>query len=490
MLGHLMLHLGEFEEASAQIEAAVPELRDRPDLAAKAMVYLGMPLVRHRTAAQHVRWLERADALLPAVGSEVQRLWLNTYHATALLILGEQAGWGAAERIPEAGSTQTEQQYIARGLLNVGQYAAVWGRFPEAARWITRGTEMVEEVNFLRVADTADIARAHLDWYTGSWDRLADRVSRLAESEQAQPASRLEARLIRGLLCLARGDRREAEQQLRSVEAGLARRGQLDPLIFPAPALARLRLADGAAAEALALTGPLVDVIAAKGTWLWATDVLPVHVDALIAVGRTEAAEALLEPFEAWLSGRSAPAPEAALTTCRALVAEARGDSGAAAAFVAAARAWAALPRPYDELLAAEREGRCMLAVAGGRTDAGLAVLSEVQRRLSALGARWDADRVAQLLRRHGVDVARAGRRGRLGYGDQLSPRELEVTRLAARGLTNRQVAEALFLSPKTVAHHLSAAMHKLNVGSRTALVMAAADAGMLTDQRPQAGNR
>jgi len=50
-----------------------------------------------------------------------------------------------------------------------------------------------------------------------------------------------------------------------------------------------------------------------------------------------------------------------------------------------------------------------------------------------------------------------------------LSPREREVLKLVAEGLTNAQVAEMLFLSPRTVNAHLSSIYHKLGVGSRSA---------------------
>jgi DNA-binding CsgD family transcriptional regulator len=50
-----------------------------------------------------------------------------------------------------------------------------------------------------------------------------------------------------------------------------------------------------------------------------------------------------------------------------------------------------------------------------------------------------------------------------------LSPREVEVLGLVAEGLTNAQVAERLFLSPRTVQRHLNSIYHKLGVSSRTA---------------------
>ncbi|MER6982009.1 hypothetical protein ABT317_34840, partial [Streptomyces carpinensis] len=60
--------------------------------------------------------------------------------------------------------------------------------------------------------------------------------------------------------------------------------------------------------------------------------------------------------FERALGGRQAPAPQASVVLCRAILAEAQGRlADAAALFAEAAGAWQCLPRPYDVLLARER---------------------------------------------------------------------------------------------------------------------------------------
>jgi DNA-binding NarL/FixJ family response regulator len=82
-------------------------------------------------------------------------------------------------------------------------------------------------------------------------------------------------------------------------------------------------------------------------------------------------------------------------------------------------------------------------------------------------------------LREHGVVT----RRGRRGYGGELSPRELEVVRLLVGGRPVREIAETLFLSPKTVNCHLESARRKLNVPSRIALAVAASEAGIVSGQ-------
>jgi DNA-binding NarL/FixJ family response regulator len=101
-----------------------------------------------------------------------------------------------------------------------------------------------------------------------------------------------------------------------------------------------------------------------------------------------------------------------------------------------------------------------------------------VVKGLSALGARADAVRVIGTLNEHGVQAKRPWLGGRRSYGGQLSPREVDVVRQLLGGRTNRQIAEALFLSPKTVACHVYSAMRKLDVSTRAGLAARAMEAG------------
>jgi len=59
---------------------------------------------------------------------------------------------------------------------------------------------------------------------------------------------------------------------------------------------------------------------------------------------------------------------------------------------------------------------------------------------------------------------------------DALTPSEHRVAALVAQGLANREVAQALFVTPKTIEHHLTSVFRKLNVASRDELAQIVAE--------------
>lgn len=482
LLGWLLRDIGQESAAFDEIEDGVGDLLDRPDLAGPAMSVLAMPMVPDWPAVRHRAWLERATALLPRIESSSDRLRVTTNRATALLLLGEEAGWQAADEIQAtaAEASATERRLLARFLFNVGQIAIVWGHYGEARSRLTATAELGESTGYRRLLSTVRVPFAYLDWCTGDWARLDATVAALAADRDTNLYSARLARQIRAVLALAVGDRGAARRGLRKLVDELAEDVLCEPEAgLSAAALARSHVADTDWDEALAVTNRIVELIERKSVWLWATDILPPHLDALVGSGRLDRAGQLLRRYADGIDGRDAPAAVAALALGRAVLAEGHGElDRAAESFAEAASVWAALPRPYDELLALDRRGRCLLGL--GDADQALALLATVQERLWTLGARTDADRVAHLLREHGLEVARAWRRGPRGYGPQLSPRERQVVALVAQGMTNRGVAEALFVSPKTVSTQLSAAMRKLGVSSRAAVVRAAVETGVL----------
>ncbi len=95
--------------------------------------------------------------------------------------------------------------------------------------------------------------------------------------------------------------------------------------------------------------------------------------------------------------------------------------------------------------------------------DAAIAEARAALATFGELGAARDADAAASLLRSLGVRAVRAGAGGVGG----LTKRELEVLELLGEGLQNREIAERLFLTRKTVEHHVARVLSKLSLRSR-----------------------
>jgi DNA-binding CsgD family transcriptional regulator len=90
---------------------------------------------------------------------------------------------------------------------------------------------------------------------------------------------------------------------------------------------------------------------------------------------------------------------------------------------------------------------------------------------LDDCGALHFRDAVARELRTLGVRVARPAPRARSESGPEaLSQREREIAELVTEGMTNKEIAATLYLSPKTVDKHLGSVFRKLGVNKRAAV--------------------
>jgi DNA-binding CsgD family transcriptional regulator len=115
----------------------------------------------------------------------------------------------------------------------------------------------------------------------------------------------------------------------------------------------------------------------------------------------------------------------------------------------------------YGEWL--RREGR--------RVDAREQLATALDQ-LTAIGAAAFADRAAHELQATGATA----RRRSVEHRDELTPQELQIARLAGDGLSNPEIGERLFISPRTVEWHLRKVFSKLDIGSRKELLRAQSD--------------
>jgi DNA-binding CsgD family transcriptional regulator/tetratricopeptide (TPR) repeat protein len=222
---------------------------------------------------------------------------------------------------------------------------------------------------------------------------------------------------------------------------------------------AELMTARGQPERAVAILAGVLESMAGNRSALAFPILTASLVDALLAKGDVDAAEAAAGTL-AELSGHQHPQAAAVTDRASGRVAGVRGDTGRATRLLR--RAIAA----YDELMLPFQAARTRLELADilidGEPDQAAVEAGHALDRMERLGARHEAAAAAALLRRLGV-ATRPGPRG----VSLLSRRECDVLALVRDGLTNPQIGAELYISPRTVAHHVSSILAKLGLRTR-----------------------
>jgi len=292
----------------------------------------------------------------------------------------------------------------------------------------------------------------------GNWDVTRDHYER-SISFDPKPGNWLGARawveVCVGDVGSARAD---GEEALKASRGGGSVFGELLAL----SALGFLELSLGDASAACGHLAPAWQIHQSWGigerTSLFVAD----YVEALIEIGKLGQASEVIE----WLveRGRALDSPwaHAIAARCRGLTAAFDGDFKTAfASLDRALKEHERLPMPFEL-------GRTMLVLGTIRRRAkqkrpAREALEEALAIFERLGAPLWADKAK-------AELARIG--GRRAAAGQLTEAEARVAKLAAAGRTNREIADALFMSVRTVEGHLSHAYAKLGVRSRTELAL------------------
>ncbi|GGR06391.1 helix-turn-helix transcriptional regulator [Streptomyces griseomycini] len=459
---------GEVTEGRDELARAVDDLAGRPVPLARALSALAMPYGPDASFAENVLWIEQAVSFAEESGDPVVQAAVAANRVSVLLNSGDPAAWPLIERLPRDSDLVGCRQQTARGLCNAAD-AVVWlGRYEKARALLAEGVALAARSGAAYAEQTGRGCALVLDWATGQWSGLADRCRAFVAEAGDMPYLASDARMVLGLLCLARGEWADTLHHLTGPGAADLDTGPVPISATVSGALIRLALAHddvGAAAEAAAAWRRL----RAKEIWAWAAELAPWAVEAALRAGDALEAGAMAEEFAAGLAGHDAPSADAALEWTRGVLAEHTGKrTEAVACYERSAAAYRSLARPYHAALTAASAARCALAQ-GEDGGSAVAALTDCAAAFDALGATWDAARTRADLRLHRPTGERRPP-GRPRYGDVLSPREAEVAELAAAGMSNREIAATLHLSPRTVEQHIARALQKTGVHSRQQL--------------------
>jgi DNA-binding NarL/FixJ family response regulator len=302
------------------------------------------------------------------------------------------------------------------------------------------------------------VYRTELMVFHGEWVAAADEVRRAHDRLVGPPPSpalgdadyqQAELERLRGSFAAAAAGYRRAAEHGRQ----------------PEPGLALLRLAQGRPASALATIRRALDETV---NTLTRQRLLGPYVEILIAAGELEDARAAATELGQLAVGADSRLLDAIAMGADGAVRLASGDH--AEALVSLRRSWAA----WQEVDAAYEAARLRVLIALacralGDEETAAIELEAAGRVFSDLGAGPDLAR-----------VRRAFGEGPGAGGAQLTGREVEVLRLLAAGRTNREIADELGISERTVDRHVSNVFSKLDVQSRSAATAYAYEHGIV----------
>jgi ATP/maltotriose-dependent transcriptional regulator MalT len=321
------------------------------------------------------------------------------------------------------------------------------GDLTRATQWVRAADDFHRRFGSLHLYTTCRTAYGSVLFATGEWDLAeAELQEALKIGKSAEPALHAAALAQLAELRLAQGRPEEASRLLVGYEdhpgatlvIAALHLARGDPAV--ASSLLRRRLDD---VDQRSLTGAwLLELLGEAEVALGDRESAATRGRDLIDLGTRVGSELIVARGE-WILGRAAGDAEAAVTHYGRALSTFREHSMP----LAASRTRLQLAR---ELVADERG----------------AAIEEAQRALASfetLGAARDADEAAAFLREHGVKATRSGPGG---FG-VLTRRELDVLELLGEGLSNPDIAERLFISRKTVEHHVASVLAKLQLRGR-----------------------
>jgi DNA-binding CsgD family transcriptional regulator len=307
------------------------------------------------------------------------------------------------------------------------------------------------------------LARVH--FVVGEWDRAMGTVEhgRALASASGIVVTTPLLEWTAAQISALRGDWAAAAS---AVGAATAVTGDYEMMVIPT-LLARAQVAEAEAdyAKVLRIAAPLIGMAGGSsllepGYWPW-PDLM---ANALVLDGQLDAADMFLAPHEQRAKARGHRSAQARLGYARGRLHGARGDIHAArGCFESSLELLAGLPLRYDIARVNFAYGQTLRRAAKRRQAD--EVINTAREIYQSLGAETYVARCDRELKAGGLHQARGSR-----DDVNLTAQEEAVSALVARGLSNREVAAELYVSPKTVQYHLTRVYAKLGVRSRSEL--------------------
>jgi DNA-binding CsgD family transcriptional regulator/tetratricopeptide (TPR) repeat protein len=430
-LSRLAWFLGRNADSEQYAAGAVATLEALGDGAELAMAYSNLSLLRMLSddRVEAVRWGGRAIELARRIGDRETLVHALNNVGTAMATHDDAIeGRVRLQQSLDLALAADAHEHAARAYTNLGTVAVINRRYGDAERHLRAGLAYCEErdLDSWGLYMAVWLARALAE--QGRYPAAAEQLDRVLRHPHLSPVTRITAAVIAGQIAARRGE-----------DGG----GLLDAAI--------------AATESTGETQRLAPLAAARAEAAWLdgrTGDVVVEVDRAWAAVLAHPNGWALGELSWWLAvaGQHRPTPLPVAYPFALMLAGAWG---------AAAGEWQRLGCPLWEALALAASPD----VADGRRALGL---------VDEIGARAVRRAVLRDRHAHGLPVPRGPRATSRANPAQLTARELEVLGLLAEGLSNAELAQRLYLSEKTVGHHVSAVLRKLGEPTRSHAVAAA----------------
>jgi DNA-binding CsgD family transcriptional regulator/tetratricopeptide (TPR) repeat protein len=435
---------GRNEEAEATGRAALAVLEPLPPGPQLAWAYSNLAQLRMLASDNEgaIDWGERAITLAEHLDApKILVPALNTVGTARMNALNDQ-GRVQLERSLALALDARLEEHAARAWTNLSSSSFHLHRLANAERYLADGIAYAAEhdLDSWQIYMTSCRARVHL--FQGAWAASERDCAWVLRQPHAAAISRIVALTTLGRLRARRGD----PDAITPLDEALK-------LANPTGELQRIGPVRTARAEAAWQAGDLSRVVGEVRALL---DMPHPRPDSWL---RGEIAWWLCQMGEAELPGGEIAEPFAL---------QVAGD------WAAAANAWETLGYPHE----------AARARAASYDEANLRSAFAVFERLGAVPA---ATTTLQRLREIGArSVSRGPRSTTRANPAGLTSREAEILELVVEGQTNREIADGLFLSPKTVEHHISSILGKLDVPTRRDAARVAADLGFTPSRHTQ----
>jgi DNA-binding CsgD family transcriptional regulator/tetratricopeptide (TPR) repeat protein len=379
---------------------------------------------------------------------------------TVLVFVGRMdEGWKLLEEATARAQDTQQEAEAARGYRMIGASASELMEYDRAEHWLAEGVRYAETVELWNHRHYMASQLAHVQWATGQWDAATQAAQHALADGRGGITTRITAQYVLGFLAMGRGDWNAAATLLREALAQAERMAELQRLTPPLWGLAEMARCRGDYDTALTLCERGYQASADVTNAAYIFPYMLTGVRAHLAHGEIDAAENWADRVGAVLTARGIPGTLPAIDHGRGLLLLARGEVPAAhQALQAASESWRARRRFWEGTFA--RLDLAAAAAHARRRGEAAVLVDEVRTTATAIGSavlNAAADQLTQSL----------GSARPTAPWHPLSEREFEVAQLVAAGLTNRQIAGQLVLSPKTISAHITHILTKLGAARR-----------------------